>query len=266
MRRVLLTIAGAVVAMGLLLDSPSANVRVTPTPFTLGAGISSLTDGGILLGNGTGPIVSLGVASNGQIPIGDGTTDPVLATLTGSNNLSVTNGAGSITLSVPVSVITAGSGVGVTVSNVGAVRRVVYRIDVTEAHWDAAAVTQDLTVATLPAKTRIYDVIADVTEAFACTATCTSTTLSMVVGKGSGGAEYLDSFDVDAAIATFGDVDAERGAALDGVVNGEIPAWGSTQAIVARLTSGTGNLGDGAGTTNLSAGDVSLYLITETYP
>jgi len=59
-----------------------------------------LTDGGLLLGSGTGAITSLGAASNGQIPIGDGTTDPPLGTITGSANIGVANGAGSITLSL----------------------------------------------------------------------------------------------------------------------------------------------------------------------
>lgn len=67
-----------------------------------GTGASTLTDGGILLGSGTGAITALGVATNGQIPIGDGTTDPVLATITGTaNEIDVTNGAGTITLSLP---------------------------------------------------------------------------------------------------------------------------------------------------------------------
>jgi len=65
-----------------------------------GTGATSLTDGGILLGSGVGAITALGVASNGQIPIGDGATDPVLATITGSSAITVTNGAGSITLDV----------------------------------------------------------------------------------------------------------------------------------------------------------------------
>lgn len=64
-----------------------------------GTGATTLTDGGILLGSGTSAITALGVASNGQIPIGDGTTDPVLATITGSSSVLVTNAAGSITLS-----------------------------------------------------------------------------------------------------------------------------------------------------------------------
>ena len=68
-----------------------------------GTGTTTLTDGGILLGSGTGAITALGVATNGQIPIGDGTTDPVLATITGTaNEVTVTNGAGTITLDLPL--------------------------------------------------------------------------------------------------------------------------------------------------------------------
>jgi hypothetical protein len=71
-----------------------------------GTGASSLTDGGILLGSGTGAITALGVATNGQIPIGDGSGDPVLATISGtSNQVDVTNGAGSITLSLSSSYV-----------------------------------------------------------------------------------------------------------------------------------------------------------------
>lgn len=65
-----------------------------------GTGAATFTDGGILLGSGTGAITALGVASNGQIPIGDNTTDPVLATITGGAGIDVTNGAGTISLAV----------------------------------------------------------------------------------------------------------------------------------------------------------------------
>lgn len=63
-----------------------------------GTGATTLTDGGILLGSGTGAITALEVASNGQIPIGDGATDPVLATITGGVGITTTNGAGTISL------------------------------------------------------------------------------------------------------------------------------------------------------------------------
>lgn len=69
-----------------------------------GSGAGTFTDGGILLGSGTGAFTPLGAAANGQIPIGDGATDPVLATITGTaNEVTVTNGAGSITLDIPTS-------------------------------------------------------------------------------------------------------------------------------------------------------------------
>src|SRR3990167_4291962 len=75
----------------------------TDIPATAGGtGASTLTDGGILLGSGTGAITPLGVATNGQIPIGDGATDPVLATITGTaDEITVTNGAGTITIDIP---------------------------------------------------------------------------------------------------------------------------------------------------------------------
>jgi hypothetical protein len=42
-----------------------------------GTGVSTLTDGGVLLGNGTGGIVAMSVLTDGQMIVGDGTTDPV---------------------------------------------------------------------------------------------------------------------------------------------------------------------------------------------
>ena len=42
-----------------------------------GTGVSTLTDGGILLGNGTGAIQAMAVLTDGQMIVGDGTTDPV---------------------------------------------------------------------------------------------------------------------------------------------------------------------------------------------
>ena len=67
-----------------------------------GTGAATFTDGGLLLGSGTSAIPALGVATNGQIPIGDGSGDPQLATITGTaNEISVANGAASITIGMP---------------------------------------------------------------------------------------------------------------------------------------------------------------------
>tara|TARA_R100000808_G_scaffold780_4_gene3780 strand:+ start:3277 stop:4998 length:1722 start_codon:yes stop_codon:yes gene_type:complete len=42
-----------------------------------GTGVSTLTDGGVLLGNGTGDIQAMAVLADGEMIVGDGTTDPV---------------------------------------------------------------------------------------------------------------------------------------------------------------------------------------------
>jgi hypothetical protein len=63
-----------------------------------GTGASSLTDGGVLLGSGTGAITALGQATNGQLVVGSTGADPVLATLTGGANITVTNSAGGISI------------------------------------------------------------------------------------------------------------------------------------------------------------------------
>ena len=84
----------------------AANATGTLSVAQGGTGATSLTDGGLLLGSGTGAITALGVATNGQIPIGDGSGDPQLATISGtSNQIDVTNGAASITLSLSSSYV-----------------------------------------------------------------------------------------------------------------------------------------------------------------
>ena len=42
-----------------------------------GTGASSLTDGGVLLGSGTGAVTAMAVLADGELIVGDGTTDPV---------------------------------------------------------------------------------------------------------------------------------------------------------------------------------------------
>jgi len=86
-------------------DSNSVTDSMISGPITVpngGTGATSLTDGGILTGSGTGAVSALGVATNGQIPIGDGTTDPVLAVITAEAGaeITITNGPGSIEVDV----------------------------------------------------------------------------------------------------------------------------------------------------------------------
>jgi hypothetical protein len=63
-----------------------------------GTGVVTLTDHGILLGSGTDAVTPLGVATNGQLPIGSTGADPVLATLSEGEGIDITNGAGTISI------------------------------------------------------------------------------------------------------------------------------------------------------------------------
>lgn len=59
----------------LLVDTLNLNNALT-VPYG-GTGTTTLTDGGILLGSGVGAITALAVLADGEIIVGDGTTDPV---------------------------------------------------------------------------------------------------------------------------------------------------------------------------------------------
>lgn len=59
---------------------------------------NAVTQHGILIGGASNAAASLGVATNGQLPIGSTGADPVLAAITPGAGISVTNGAGSITI------------------------------------------------------------------------------------------------------------------------------------------------------------------------
>lgn len=68
--------------------------------------LTGLTNHSLLVGAGTATITNLGVATNGQLPIGSAGADPVLATLTAGTGISITNGAGSITIAATGSEMT----------------------------------------------------------------------------------------------------------------------------------------------------------------
>ena len=76
-----------------------------------GTGATTLTDGGILLGSGTGAITASAVLGNGELLIGDNSGDPTVATLSAGEGIDITNGAGSITIAAEES----------SASNLGAV-------------------------------------------------------------------------------------------------------------------------------------------------
>lgn len=164
--------------------------------------------------------------------------------------------------------ITKQPGAGITIQEEGSPRRFQYKATIAKDAFISNGLTSNAQFAILPAKTRLVSVMADLTEVFACTAVCTSTTLSLSSGTGGAFVEYIASFDADAAIGQFGDADAELGTLMTraaAIQGGNMPSWTGLQGVVVRLTSGTGNIGNGT-VTNLSQGSVTLYLTTEQYP
>ena len=67
---------------------------------------ANITSGGILFSGGSGLVTGSGVLTNGQLLIGDGSDAPTAAGLTGTaDQITITNGAGSITISIPTPAI-----------------------------------------------------------------------------------------------------------------------------------------------------------------
>jgi len=96
---------GATFSTGDLLLGAGTGIFTTTSTLAVnkgGTGAATFTDGGILLGSGTGPFTVTGQPGSGQLLIGSAGADPVLANLTGTaNEITVTDGAGSITLDIP---------------------------------------------------------------------------------------------------------------------------------------------------------------------
>jgi hypothetical protein len=65
-----------------------------------GTGATTLTDHGILVGSGTSAVDALTVGTNGQVLVGSTGADPVFASVTAGDGLSVTEGAGTIEFDV----------------------------------------------------------------------------------------------------------------------------------------------------------------------
>jgi hypothetical protein len=101
----------AVSASGNIALSALGNITFTGTLAvgSGGTGATTLTSGGVLLGNGTGAIANTGVLGNGQLLIGDGAGAPTIGTLTQGTGITVSNGAGSITITSTLGTDIAGS-------------------------------------------------------------------------------------------------------------------------------------------------------------
>jgi hypothetical protein len=63
-----------------------------------GTGAAALTDHGVIVGSGTGAVTPLTVGTNGQVLVGSTGADPVFATITAGTGISMTPGAGTLTI------------------------------------------------------------------------------------------------------------------------------------------------------------------------
>ena len=248
-----------------LSQAAPGHAKITTDGTTLGTLSTSIIGLGVSPGASAGTLTWNATGNTGPSIYGAG---PQLLFRAGTSGYQWNNQLNTI-----AGKVTAGSGTGVTVNETANVRTVIYKVTILSTNCVAAATTCDLTIATLPAKTFLKAVIADLTTTYACTAVCTTATLSGTLGTSAGGTQLLASMDLDAATAQFGDADAELGASLNAAArsangalfNGVLMSWGSTTTVTYRITSGTGNLGDGAAT-NLSQGAMVFYLVTEVFP
>lgn len=76
-----------------------SNLLSTGSGSTVTHSLTGLQNHSLVVGNGTTAFTNLGVASNGQLPIGSAGVDPVLANITSTGGtITVTNGPGTINI------------------------------------------------------------------------------------------------------------------------------------------------------------------------
>jgi len=172
--------------------------------------------------------------------------------------------AGTGQLKNTASVITSGSGTGITVNHTGAVIQQVYKVTTTYTAYTDSDLTKGIVIATLPAKTRLVAAYADTTVAYAGT-DITAATLEVGV-TAEGAAEILAVHNVFAAPIVVGDLDADMGTAMTRAAKEQgayMPSWTGTTAVYATIDATTG-----AATTlaSLTAGSTTFYLLTEKLP
>jgi hypothetical protein len=74
------------------------NIGVTNGAGSISLAVTGTTNHSVQVGNASGSLTSLAAATNGQLVIGSTGVDPVVATLTAGSGVTITNGAGSITV------------------------------------------------------------------------------------------------------------------------------------------------------------------------
>lgn len=246
-------------------------------------GTLSYTDTGAVSPSGALPAVNTtgGLVMSGALPniitsnTSDSNASSSVASLTFKNAQALTSGdlefsfqkstgAALLTISdagplAPLVEGTKGSGTGITAGTPSALRTVLHKVTVTEAALTDEDTSQAVTIWTVPAKTRILRVVADVTAAFTGGG---NTACTLQVGISGGDADaYLAAFDCFSGATTKGLVEADLGVALGngGSGVGAFPDFTGAKAIDAQFDSTTGTVA------GLTAGSVTFYIECVTY-
>jgi hypothetical protein len=243
-----------------------------------GTGASSFTAHSLILGQGTSAMTALGAATNGQLPIGSTGADPVLATLTAGTGISVTNGAGSITLAASATtplvfhtgsgdatpaanaitiaggnnISTTGSGSTVTVAVSGTTN---HTVQVGNASGSLTSLTAGTNGQVLLGSTGADPAFITPTAGTGLSITTNATTLQYALSTPvsvSNGGTGATSFTAHSLILGQG---TSAMTALGAATNGQIPI-GSTGAdpVLATITAGSGiTVTNGAGSITIAA-------------
>lgn len=151
---------------------------------------------------------------------------------------------------------------GVTQVNIGRVSQNITKIQIDYTTFKAASTSEYYIIASLGAGIMVKGVICDTVTAYAGLAG----TIEISVGWSASANEAILAHNVKAAPVVKGLLDADLGAGLSKAGTspsiGVVTSWSSTNDVLIKLVSGTGNMGNGTATL-LSAGLTNVYLITE---
>lgn len=225
----------------------SQNFRTNGTfESTQGSGFNgfAFTTDGARLDLGTGPSDYLS-SDGSNVSVGSG--------LNVNGNLSVQN---SGNLSIVATNGTAGSGTGITTNSASVVRTFLHKITVAETALTAASTTEDITIWTVPAKTRLVRIAAESTVGFTGGGL---TNMTVSCGSFAGSTAYLNAGSIFGA-AVVGDAAAEVGSGLLSATYADFLSFSTTSPISCRFTSTTANV------VAATAGSVTFYIEGVTYP
>ena len=265
-----------VIVSGSVADLSALSLDTALPVASGGTGAQSLTDGGVLLGSGTGAVTALGQATNGQLVIGSTGGDPVLATLTGGSNITVTNTAGAISIAATG----LGSGTVQTVSGTGTVNGITLTSDgdtvdpvltlggalanVTNSQLSNSAVTLGNTSVSLGATASTVDglVLTDVVATGSFSGSFSGDVITNLEDLTAGNGLTGDAYDGNVA-RTFA-VQA-NGSTLDVGASGvKVADAGITATQIATSVAGAGLAGGGGTALSVNVDDSSIEIATDT--